>query len=354
MQTLASEPRLSFRYSAAVSEDLSAVMAEYKYSPLTGSSIRLVKLLPGGPEEKIRIIIDKADLVANTSVPPEACPLRMTSEELKTTLPADWWVYETVEDDIYFYYETVNVNTGEKTWKTSWTHPDPTVDPSLYRKPESISTATPGFEALSYTWRSENPDEDCIVRDGSEQSSSTFLLRLGGNLASALRHLRQRDTMRTLWIDAICINQGDLKEREEQVSRMANIYNLASRVVVWLGVGSEDSDLAIHKLDYLGKQLILTKDNWIFSTPDSEEPFWCEGAYRVPYTEEVWTSINKLLTRAWFNRVWIIQEIQLAKHGAVIQCGWQQMTWSHFRNAISCLWVSVSRKIMICPLAGFL
>lgn len=49
------------------------------------------------------------------------------------------------------------------------------------------------------------------------------------------------------WVDAICINQNDMSERNEQVPRMGDIYSMASRVWIWIGlpsnIFSEDSDL---------------------------------------------------------------------------------------------------------------
>jgi hypothetical protein len=58
------------------------------------------------------------------------------------------------------------------------------------------------------------------------------------------------------WVDAICINQNDLNERNKQVPRMGDIYSMASRVWIWIGlpskVFSEDCDLEVFKrgLDY--------------------------------------------------------------------------------------------------------
>ncbi|POS70143.1 hypothetical protein DHEL01_v211464 [Diaporthe helianthi] len=159
-----------------------------------------------------------------------------------------------------------------------------------------------------------------------------------------MRHLRYPQKPRKLWIDAICIDQESLEEREEQVAIMSRIYENASRVVVWLGNGSEDSDLAMCQLAYLGRQVTLTKDNWLMSPPGAEEPHWCESACSVPYSEGTWSAIARLLERSWFSRIWIIQEIQLAAIGAIIQCGREQMLWSCFRSAVTCLWVSKSHN----------
>ncbi|KAH6674395.1 heterokaryon incompatibility protein-domain-containing protein, partial [Halenospora varia] len=55
------------------------------------------------------------------------------------------------------------------------------------------------------------------------------------NLEAALRRLRLSGKQRTIWIDAVCINQNDIQERQDQVSLMRQIYEQAEQVVIWLG-----------------------------------------------------------------------------------------------------------------------
>ncbi|KAE9363214.1 hypothetical protein N431DRAFT_306353, partial [Stipitochalara longipes BDJ] len=59
------------------------------------------------------------------------------------------------------------------------------------------------------------------------------------NLETALRHLRQKDTARILWVDALSVNQADLKEREQRVKLMTRIYTQARTVIGWTGEASE-------------------------------------------------------------------------------------------------------------------
>lgn len=86
---------------------------------------------------------------------------------------------------------------------------------------------SPAFEALSYCWG----DPFCKV----SITCNGAILHITGNLDSALRHLRQPDSHRMLWIDALCINQEDLLERSQQVAIMRHIYRQADEVIVWLG-----------------------------------------------------------------------------------------------------------------------
>jgi len=39
----------------------------------------------------------------------------------------------------------------------------------------------------------------------------------------------------TLWIDAICINQGDPEEKNQQLNIMVDIYAEAEETLIWMG-----------------------------------------------------------------------------------------------------------------------
>lgn len=86
------------------------------------------------------------------------------------------------------------------------------------------------------------------TRPSNPDTSSFGKLWVTPNLGRALPHLRLPDKPRMIWIDAICVNQENLPERSRQVQRMADIYQLASRVVVWLGEGSASRSLAFDEL----------------------------------------------------------------------------------------------------------
>ena len=72
-------------------------------------------------------------------------------------------------------------------------------------------------------------------RHGDGQSLDFETLQVTSNLELALRHLRWEKRARTLWIDALCINQRDDAEKLIQFQRIDVVYANASPVVVWLG-----------------------------------------------------------------------------------------------------------------------
>ncbi|PMD27086.1 hypothetical protein NA56DRAFT_684547 [Hyaloscypha hepaticicola] len=84
----------------------------------------------------------------------------------------------------------------------------------------------PDYEALSYTWGSSGTDIH-IELDGQD-----FSIR--PNLAYALAALRRSES-RVLWVDAFCINQNNIHERNHQVEQMGEIYRQARQVLAWLG-----------------------------------------------------------------------------------------------------------------------
>jgi Heterokaryon incompatibility protein (HET) len=92
---------------------------------------------------------------------------------------------------------------------------------------------SPQYQALSYCWGAKN--------DLTELSCNGEASTVTKNLYAALYRMRQKEKSILVWADAMCINQDDIPERNQQVSIMAKIYRHASRVCIWTGPGNEDS-----------------------------------------------------------------------------------------------------------------
>lgn len=99
-------------------------------------------------------------------------------------------------------------------------------------------TETPGYKALPYTWGSLSVDLQRIECNGVD-----FVITK--NLFDALLRFRDGSEPRTMWIDALCINQGSVTECTQQISIMVEIYSQAEEVLMWLGQHDEDPDLEL-------------------------------------------------------------------------------------------------------------
>ncbi len=73
------------------------------------------------------------------------------------------------------------------------------------------------------------------------------------NLSWALYHLRLTDRPRIFWIDALCINQEDTKERNHQAGQMDRIYRDAKLVAVYVGRETEEDAQA---MEYISKSIM--------------------------------------------------------------------------------------------------
>ena len=100
----------------------------------------------------------------------------------------------------------------------------------------------PTFEALSYVWGAKEPKRHVIVQTISQGCSRERTLVVTPNCAAALRRLRYRFRVRALWVDAICIDQTSIEDKNQQVPLMAQIYASATQVLVWLGEPKEGGD----------------------------------------------------------------------------------------------------------------
>ncbi|KAF1361015.1 HET-domain-containing protein [Lizonia empirigonia] len=147
------------------------------------------------------------------------------------------------------------------------------------------------YEALSYTWGDELETWD-IELNGKH-------LPVRKNLTLALKHLRYPNQDRILWIDAICIDQDNTKERGHQVGQMSLIYQRADRVLIWLGIATIETDFVWQDLWSRNQPLLHADGNHISRQREG---------------------LNILLRRPWFRRVWILQEVANARAARVI-CG---------------------------------
>ena len=173
------------------------------------------------------------------------------------------------------------------------------------------------YEALSYTWGG--------IKKPYEVEVNGRRMSVTENLSLALRHLRYQYQDRILWIDAICINQDNDKERGHQVRQMASIYKRAERVIIWLGRATSETDLILRSMKQLEEESIghacndwkASDKRWL-NIWSSVQPLL--GNVREDLMSRQRKGLASLLSRSWFKRVWIIQEVANAR-AAEVMCG---------------------------------
>ena len=141
------------------------------------------------------------------------------------------------------------------------------------------------YLALSYTW-----GDACITKPISV-NGRRFEVTL--NLDGALRHLRSPKRDVAIWVDAMCIKQLGSEEKKHQFPRLREIYSSAIGTFIWLGEGTQASDTAIDFFNSCGRANASTHA-LLEDYHSNRFEWWC---------------LQNVINRAWFSRLWVIQEI---------------------------------------------
>ena len=170
------------------------------------------------------------------------------------------------------------------------------------------------YTALSYVWGPTHEDgshlDDYIECDGRK-------LRVTSTLKHVLRRLRQvaefptkstsdqfrpsgANPLGKLWVDAICINQDDLRERNAQVQMMEQIFSSCQDLVIWLGE-PDDGELGTAQRELLESHADEDRDISLQYPSLGNRNETARHQHRV-------SVLQSLLSRPWFMRRWVIQE----------------------------------------------
>jgi hypothetical protein len=167
----------------------------------------------------------------------------------------------------------------------------------------------PDYEALSYTWGESSRHWHIWL------NKQRFAV--GRNLHDALKGLRLKDALRTVWVDALCIDQTHRSEREFMVSRMHLIYRMARRAIAWIGESTPKSEKAVA---FLGEQLSEAPLLCDMLDPDAIRDRLKSGSPIPNAHLEIWDALVDFFGRSWYNRAWVIQEVAWSREW-VLACG---------------------------------
>jgi hypothetical protein len=214
----------------------------------------------------------------------------------------------------------------------------------------------PEFAALSYVWHDpraplyqKNPlphrRKHEIVCNGKKISVS-------GNLFNALHTIflgwEGNESPLSgigggrIWIDQLCINQQDVSERSQQVAFMDVIYQKARRVVAWLGPDDSHTLRAISVMERIGR---IPRNTYI-------DPGYDVAASLREFSETDLISLMSFFASAYFQRVWIVQEVVFAKEIRML-CGRHTVSYQELVKTSSWLFRTGAWSLLSVQAASF-
>ncbi|KAL8663812.1 MAG: hypothetical protein Q9168_008026 [Polycauliona sp. 1 TL-2023] len=180
------------------------------------------------------------------------------------------------------------------------------------------------YDALSYNWGT-GPKRMVVIEDKKRPTRGVLV---SANLVDALCQLASYSNTKNqgwksyfkateksmLWIDQLCINQGDDEEKSHQVTMMMDIYKQARMTNVWLG--SEGAPLSFEVLKKYELDLGPI-DEARMHDPESLRDDSSAASQRIDQilsemSENNWEQLHALTnfcTHPWFERAWVIQEV---------------------------------------------
>ncbi|OIW34504.1 hypothetical protein CONLIGDRAFT_658404 [Coniochaeta ligniaria NRRL 30616] len=193
----------------------------------------------------------------------------------------------------------------------------PCIFASIFTKHHGLPWRYPwgDFIALSYAW-GVSKQKRSITLDGRP-------FPVTQNLFDALLHLRTTQ-------------RADVAERSAQVVRMRDIYSAAWQVAVWLGPEADDSGLAFTALRWMAaRQRSPAPLEGLYKPAvyDVRPLFVAYRSSRLPLRPETRRALFRVLLRDYWQRMWILQEIALARSDAPVMCGRDCLSWADIRDS---------------------
>ena len=171
----------------------------------------------------------------------------------------------------------------------------------------TLTAASNTYHALSYTSKQlRNMDIVCIGR-----WSIAVTPRVHDALIELFKYGQSRGRELLLWVDDICLDQEDIREKNEQMALIPDIYSNALETFVYLGRSTQETDLAIQ----------AARDH-------PEEITTLEGLQdqQDVRSQRILAGTQDLLSRPWFERLWVLQEAALS-NSLIVGCGREWLDW---------------------------
>lgn len=186
----------------------------------------------------------------------------------------------------------------------------------LHVKLKVVDPRKAKYTALSYTW--ETDDEGSSEDDGANAPETHTILcgsrpfRVKQNLYDALCQIRDVQSDVPIFVDALCINFNDHRERMDMINIMGHVYSCAASVIVWLGKKNRSSDETITVMKRMVNAIDWRKIGDANSYNFRDPQFFTTVGMEAP-TIAQWGNIHYFCHLRWFTRYWAFFELVLGK-----------------------------------------
>jgi hypothetical protein len=181
----------------------------------------------------------------------------------------------------------------------------------------------PAYHAISYAWTQGAQDTRTIKLNGMS-------MQVKGNVYDIIERCSSSYESYHIWIDTICIDQTSSSEKTMQVRKMQEIYSRAAHVLVCLGNGPA----------FLAFDMILELKEVRQRIGDAYLPRHIAGLIARQrtdfYLRARLKALDELLQHTWFQRIWVVQEVIVARSVTVCY-GRKSMPWSKFHEKLKIL-----------------
>jgi Heterokaryon incompatibility protein (HET) len=172
----------------------------------------------------------------------------------------------------------------------------------------------PQYNAVSYVW-GDNSNNHKICIDNCS-------LEIQHNLYVALQHFRDENQPRILWVDAICLNQADVVERNHQVKLMRRIYEGSELTLIWFGVAKAEELLALNvclRYDHALRMSYMLSHDLSWNRRFSIAREFLRNRPEANHNSiDQMKSFKAIDLRAWSRRIWVLQEYAVSENAIII------------------------------------
>ena len=182
--------------------------------------------------------------------------------------------------------------------------------------------SSPQYECVSYVWGD--------IRSTTLAIINQEYITITRNLYDALRHIRSKTKVVTVWADALCIDQSNVDEKIHQAVLMAEIYRRCSKVYIWLGL-PEAGSLTGNPFEFLEH---FVKGRHFYDCPgfcrDKSTGCWIWKNNEV--CDNILNDFLHIVKSSWWTRAWTVQECLLPDNTLVMFGSWT-VTWPYMVKA---------------------